>query len=140
MHANKINRPDPSEKKKALIKRIKNISQENPSHCRQCGKCSASCPAATEMDLLPNQVVRYLQLGKPDKVINSETIWTCASCFTCAARCPGNIDIANIMEAARVINLRQRNKSEIDDKKMKETFDKDLPPQALVAGYRKYSK
>ena len=31
--------------------------------CYQCGKCTARCPLAESMDLMPREVIRYLQLG-----------------------------------------------------------------------------
>ena len=32
--------------------------------CYQCGKCSAGCPMAEHMDLLPNQLVRLVQMDR----------------------------------------------------------------------------
>jgi len=71
------------------------------SACYQCGKCSAGCPAAYGMDLLPHQVMRQIQLNHKDKVLNSRTIWMCASCETCTTRCPKEVDIAKTMDALR---------------------------------------
>ena len=31
--------------------------------CYQCGKCTAGSPLAESMDLMPREVIRYLQLG-----------------------------------------------------------------------------
>ncbi len=74
--------------------------------CYQCVKCSSGCPLATEMDYTPNQIMRAIQLGKADLVLNSKTIWVCASCETCTTRCPQNIDIAKIMDTLKVIAQR----------------------------------
>jgi heterodisulfide reductase subunit C len=71
--------------------------------CYQCGKCSAGCPAAHAMDLLPHQIMRLIQLGKRDKVLASKAIWLCASCETCTTRCPQEVDIARTMDALRQI-------------------------------------
>ena len=46
-----------------FVKKVAEISGENFFNCYQCGNCSAGCPSVNEMDLLPSQVVRYLQLG-----------------------------------------------------------------------------
>ena len=31
--------------------------------CYQCGKCTVGCTQAESMDLMPREVIRYLQLG-----------------------------------------------------------------------------
>lgn len=69
--------------------------------CYQCGKCSAGCPISFQMDYLPNQIIRMLQLGMEKEALSSQTIWLCASCLVCTARCPREIDIAEIMDFLR---------------------------------------
>jgi heterodisulfide reductase subunit C len=69
--------------------------------CYQCGKCSAGCPVAPFMDLMPRQVMRAVQLGQVDLALRSSTIWLCAGCQTCSARCPMEIDIARVMDSLR---------------------------------------
>ena len=36
------------------------------------------------MDILPNRIIRLVQLGQKDDIIHSDTIWICASCLQCA--------------------------------------------------------
>ncbi len=81
-------------------------SGENLLACYQCQKCSAGCPVAYAMDLLPNQIIRMVQFGFREKVLTSHTIWICASCYTCSVRCPNDIDIAKIMDGLRHIALK----------------------------------
>lgn len=73
-------------------------------NCYQCNKCSAGCPVAFAMDLLPHQVIRSVLFGKKEKVMSSGTIWLCASCETCTTRCPNEIDIAKVMDVLRQIH------------------------------------
>lgn len=56
------------------------------------------------MDALPNQLIRRLQLGLD--VARFEAPWVCASCFTCGVHCPKGIDVARVMEALRIAELR----------------------------------
>lgn len=71
------------------------------SNCFQCLKCTAGCPMAEHMDLPPATIMRLLQLGQLDRVLESEAIWLCAGCLTCSTRCPNRIDIAHVMDRLR---------------------------------------
>ena len=70
--------------------------------CYQCGKCTAGCPMAHGMDLMPREVMRLLQLGAVDEVLNAKTPWICAQCEVCSTRCPQNVDICSVMRAVRL--------------------------------------
>ena len=39
------------------------LAATSVENCYQCGKCTAGCPAADEMDFMPNQVLRLVQAG-----------------------------------------------------------------------------
>ena len=68
------------------------------SACYQCRKCTNGCPVTFAMDLFPDQVMRFIQLGLEKEVLESSTIWVCASCETCTTRCPNEVDIARVMD------------------------------------------
>lgn len=74
--------------------------------CYQCGKCTAGCPLAEGMDLMPREVIRYLQLGALDVVLEAKTPWICAQCVVCSSRCPQNVDICSTMRAVRLASKR----------------------------------
>jgi heterodisulfide reductase subunit C len=90
-----------------FLEQIEEASGQKVRVCYQCGKCSAGCPVAYTMDLLPNQVMRLIQLGLREEALSCSTIWLCASCETCATRCPREIEIVKVMDA-----LRHRSKQE----------------------------
>jgi len=72
--------------------------------CYQCGKCSAGCPVAEEMDYPPSLVMRMLQTDDPkhyEKLLKSMSIWLCVSCEMCLTRCPMEIDIPKLMDYMR---------------------------------------
>lgn len=73
--------------------------------CYQCGKCSAGCPVAERMDLLPNQLLRLLQLGRIERAAASGAVWECLSCLTCTMRCPKGVDCAGLMDALRQLSV-----------------------------------
>lgn len=86
-------------------------SSVNIQACYQCQKCSAGCPVAASMDILPNQVIRQIQYGRREKVLTSKTIWICASCHTCSVRCPNDIDLAKVMDSLRHLARRSNIKA-----------------------------
>jgi heterodisulfide reductase subunit C len=53
------------------------------------------------MDYNPNKVIKMVQNGKRDAVLNSSAIWLCLSCETCVTRCPNEVDIARMMDVLR---------------------------------------
>lgn len=83
------------------IRRLEQESGVALHECYQCGKCSAGCPMAPSMDIMPRQVIRYLQLGLWEEALNSKAPWICATCHTCTARCPHDVNISEVMETVR---------------------------------------
>jgi len=91
-----------------LLQSVRERSGVQVEVCYQCGKCSAGCPAAEFMDLMPRQVMRAVQLGQAELALRSRTIWLCASCQTCSARCPMELDVARVMDVLRQMARSQR--------------------------------
>jgi heterodisulfide reductase subunit C len=116
-----------------LLRKVETISGENLSLCYQCGKCSATCPLSPQMDLMPHQVVRYLQLGL-EQVFEAKSYWLCATCFSCETQCPRGLDVSKICEALRTIKLR----NDLRDLKI-EKLPPEMPQQGLVSAFRKLS-
>jgi len=124
--------------KDPFVGKVEELSGQNLLACYQCGKCSAGCPAVSEMDILPNQIIRYAQLGFKDELMRSKSIWICASCFTCNARCPKGINIAEVIEAVRQILLR-KSEDHLKVKKLSDAEKEDVPPIAIISSMRKFT-
>lgn len=58
------------------------------------------------MDILPNQVIRMVQLGLAEQALRCKTIWICVGCHTCSSQCPNRIDVAAVMDALRQLAIR----------------------------------
>jgi len=118
-----------------LIDELEELCDENIFGCYQCGTCAAGCPFVKEMDLTPDEVLRYVILDKKE-VLNSKTIWLCSSCYACAERCPRDLNITKIMEALRQIILRNN----IDETEITCISKEDMnaiPQMAFVSLFRK---
>jgi heterodisulfide reductase subunit C2 len=120
-----------------LVQRVETISGQHVLECNQCGKCSAGCPAASAMDMLPSQVIRLVQLGL-NEALEAQAIWVCASCQTCVTRCPKGVDLPSVMEALRQIHLR-RGEELLSPDDLSPQILATIPPMALIAGFRKMS-
>ena len=127
------------EKERKFINRVNELSGENVYSCYQCGRCSAGCPFAFEMDILPNQIIRLVQLGQEEELIGSKALFLCASCFTCQSRCPKGINMANVAEAVRYL-IEPKGKDHFGPNEVPAELADELPQQVLVAVYRKFSK
>ncbi len=118
-----------------LIEEFEDMCDEAIYGCYQCGTCSAGCPFIEEMDLTPDEVIRYVILDRKE-VLDSKTIWLCASCYTCAERCPRDLDLTKIMEALRQLVVR-KNIDAVNISCLTEEEKKEIPQLALVSLFRK---
>ena len=121
--------------KGSLSEALEGLCDEDVQGCYQCGTCAAGCPFVEEMDLTPDEVLRYVILDKKE-VLDSRTIWLCSSCFACAERCPRDINITVVMEALRQIVLRKN----VDETKIEDLTEEEkrrIPQIAFVSLFRK---
>ena len=86
---------------------VEQRSGQPVSLCYQCRRCTTGCPLAFAMDYRPNQVMRMIQLGRQDELLESKAVWVCASCQTCTTRCPNDIDIAHVMDTLRQMSRQK---------------------------------
>ena len=91
----------PVDTDKKFLDSIEAETRQNISSCNQCGKCTAGCPIASFLDIMPHQVMRYLQWGLKDELLNSSFIWLCANCMACQERCPRKLSVSDVADALR---------------------------------------
>lgn len=121
-----------------VLRQIEELSGQTISDCYQCGCCTAGCPIGEAMDPPPSKAIRLLQLGRADELLKSTGIWLCASCLVCGTRCPRAVDYARIAEACRAMILRTRD-SRVDPDTVDDPELDDIPQQAFIAAFRKFS-
>ncbi len=126
--------------KKMIVKEIVRISGTDPKKCMKCGKCSGSCPAYDEMDLHPHQFVSMVNDGKIERLMASESVFRCLTCFACAERCPRGVEPAKLIEAVRLLKIREKDSNRMSVEDVAKFIDEDIPQQAIVSAFRKYAK
>jgi heterodisulfide reductase subunit C2 len=90
-----------------LLKAVREIVDVNLSACYQCRKCSIGCPVADQTESPPSEIIRRLQLGAGDELLQTALIWTCLSCETCYARCPNQINFPAVIDALKAIAVEK---------------------------------
>ena len=123
-----------------LKEEIIRISSVNPLKCMRCGKCSGTCPSYDEMEYHPHQFVYMVETGDLEPLLKSKSIYQCLACFACVDRCPRNVEPAKLVEAIRLVAIRQKGNNHLTADDIPALLDEDMPQQALVSALRKYSK
>ena len=108
--------------------------------CIQCGRCTGACPMAKHMDLVPNRLVWELKNGRASVVLAARSPWDCLSCFACVDRCPRGVEPAKLVEAIRVMVVREKDGNHLTPDAIPALLDDDMPQQALMSALRKYAK
>ena len=123
-----------------LKEQVLRTSGVNVLKCMRCGKCSATCPSYDEMEYHPHQFVYMVEKGEIEKLMASPSIYKCLSCFACIERCPRDVEPAKLVEAIRLMVIRQQGQNHLKPGQIPEMLDEELPQQAIVSAFRKYSK
>lgn len=116
------------------------ISGVNARKCMRCGKCSGTCPSYDEMEYHPHQFVSMIDSGNLEPLLASHSVYRCLSCFACVERCPRNVEPAKLIEAIRLAVIRQQDANHLKPQQIPDLLDEDLPQQAIVSAFRKYTK
>ena len=112
----------------------------NPRKCMKCGKCSGTCPAYGEMEYHPHQFVYMVESGDIEPLLKSKSIYKCLSCFACVDRCPRGVEPAKLVEAVRLSAVREQGNNHLKADEIPAIIDEDMPQQAIVSAFRKYTK
>ncbi len=112
----------------------------NVRKCMRCGKCSATCPSYDEMEYHPHQFVYMVEKGNIESLLNSKSLYKCLTCFACVERCPRGVEPAKVVEAVRLTAVRKQGNNHLIPDQIPEMLDEELPQQAIVTAFRKYTK
>jgi heterodisulfide reductase subunit C len=128
----------PKRLRREFVKKVKELSGQNLQSCYQCGMCSGVCPAVANMDISPRRIIELARLGLEEEIADSKTVWTCASCLACTVNCPRGFDLSKVMEAIRLLTLRE-NLDYVSPNEVSLEDRRELPQIAMVSGLRKFT-
>ena len=126
-----------TERRKEQLLRMSGV---NPLKCMRCGKCSATCPSYDEMEYHPHEFVYMVEKGDLEPLMRSSSIYKCLSCFACVDRCPRGVEPAKLVEAIRVMVVREKDGNHLTPDAIPALLDDDMSQQALMSALRKYAK
>lgn len=128
------------ENNRYLQEEIIRMSGVNSSKCMKCGKCSATCPAYDAMEYHPHQFVSMVESGEIEPLLKSESLYRCLSCFACVDRCPRGVEPVKVVEAVRLIAIRQQGANRMTANDVPAMMKENTPQQLLVSAFRKFMK
>ncbi|MFN3284921.1 MAG: (Fe-S)-binding protein [bacterium] len=78
---------------------------ESLGWCYQCGKCVPVCPVDVVGDYGPRKIYRKAQLGID--LLRDPDLWLCTTCMNCLRVCPKEVNMIEIMPAAREVAVQE---------------------------------
>ena len=92
------------------------------------------------MEYHPHQFVYMVEKGNIESLLNSKSLYKCLTCFACVERCPRGVEPAKVVEAVRLTAVRKQGNNHLIPDQIPEMLDEELPQQAIVTAFRKYTK
>lgn len=84
-----------------LLPRLNKFGVTDAATCFNCGNCTAVCSLADASTPFPRKVLRYLQLGLKEKLMQSPEPWLCYYCGDCSDTCPRQANPGEVMMGLR---------------------------------------
>ncbi len=84
-----------------LAEELAHFGGDTLTKCFNCGNCSAVCGLSKNQTVFPRKIIRYLQLGLEEKLLESPEPWLCYYCGTCSDTCPREAQPGELMMATR---------------------------------------
>ena len=76
--------------------------------CLTCGLCSSLCPASGIDGYDPRKLIRMVELGQIEELLEARWLWLCTMCSKCVNFCPMEINISEIVRSIRTLWDREK--------------------------------
>ncbi|NLI45609.1 MAG: 4Fe-4S ferredoxin [Acidobacteria bacterium] len=84
-----------------LAAEVAGYGADTINKCFNCGNYTAVCSLSKDDTVFPRRMIRYLQLGLRDKLVEAPEPWLCYYCGTCSDTCPREAFPGELMMATR---------------------------------------
>ena len=84
-----------------LMKDLKAFGLRDAGKCFHCSNCTVTCPLSTPENPFPRKLIRYMQLGLKDRILQAPEPWLCYYCGDCSSQCPRGAEPGETMMVAR---------------------------------------
>lgn len=82
--------------------RWERLDRNRINFCIQCGRCTSSCPLATQLDYSPRQKVNEERLFEEENLDEiGDSVWACLACYNCHEACEQGVHAAGIIRQVR---------------------------------------
>jgi heterodisulfide reductase subunit C len=82
--------------------RWERLDRTHMNYCIQCGRCTSSCPLATQIEYSPRQKVNEERLLEEDNLDEyGGSVWTCLACYNCNESCEQGVHAAAVVRTVR---------------------------------------
>ena len=95
---------------------------ESLDWCYQCGKCVGVCPVDIVGDYGPRKIHRDVLRGR--SLLDDPNLWLCTTCSNCLRVCPKEVDMIQIMPAAREAAINAGKDIPVELRKVFEATDR----------------
>ncbi|MGD8387517.1 MAG: (Fe-S)-binding protein [Desulfobacteraceae bacterium] len=69
--------------------------------CMTCGYCASACPVSGVDGFDPRKLVRMVNLGLDQEVVDARWPWICTMCGLCEVDCPMDVNISGLVRDVR---------------------------------------
>jgi heterodisulfide reductase subunit C len=84
-----------------LMHEVKEYGAVGIEKCFNCGNCTAICPLTSDEHPFPRNMIRLVQMGMKDHILENTDPWLCYYCGECSDTCPKGAEPAETMMAVR---------------------------------------
>ncbi|HTY21115.1 MAG TPA: 4Fe-4S dicluster domain-containing protein, partial [Geobacteraceae bacterium] len=85
----------------ALAGELAKYGGETAGKCFNCGNCTAVCALSEGDAVFPRKVIRHVQLGLDERLVEAPEPWLCYYCGGCSETCPREAQPGELMMAVR---------------------------------------